>query len=116
MGPFAKAADALGMDMDAAINLKRYMSNAGLQDIKETVYKWPLGDWMKQTNPESVLIGMSSVAPEGLPRASRLGIAKMLENEASQAEIKDMQDEATQKMVPTSDKYWPWMAVLGRKP
>ena len=105
----------LGLDIHVATNVKKYMEDAGLIDVKVAKYEVPYGPWMAKERPETKRTGEEQAKMGPLISQSILpGVTRKLG--ISDDEMTGLKEECRQSLVLEDGKYWPFYVTWGRKP
>ncbi len=114
---FKAAGLEAGMDWDGGSNIKRYMENSGLTNIKMIEFRMPIGLWLVESQPETK--AFSEYGSWAMPLVVGILGKKVLSGAYSQEEMKkweaDMQ-RATAMMIEEGGWYIPFSIAVGRKP
>ncbi|KAI9772568.1 MAG: hypothetical protein M1839_002450 [Geoglossum umbratile] len=110
-----EAADKIGRPMNATLQFKRWMEEAGFVDVQEVDFKWPSNTWPK--DPKYKEIGLWNYANllEGLHGFTIALFTRALGWTDAEVEVflPGVRDDMRNRKI---HAYWPLFITFGRKP
>ncbi|KAL9617411.1 MAG: hypothetical protein Q9204_008486 [Flavoplaca sp. TL-2023a] len=109
------SADKKGLDLQCGKNIKRYMEEAGLEDIVVKEYRMPFGTWLAGERPETRTIGEHTAREYGMLYYH--AIPKMLQGTGyTEERLEEFQTSCLKDLTGRDGLEGIFYVTIGRKP